>query len=283
MGGSSTGLLGGVGTFLFGDGGASKAAAAAASSSSISKRAAEASVQLQKQMYEDTKAAQRPYQQLGLSAMTQALGGVDASGNYYFDQSKLDQYSPDNAFNYGEFTGEAKFDPSKIDLQQDPSYQFRLNQGINALDKSAASRGMLLSGAQQKAINNYAQDTASQEYSNIYQRGLQTQNQNFSQDLSRYQQNYNNALTSYNSDVNLGNQKFNQLASVLGLGQTASNTLASANANYANQYTGTQMQNASNLASANAYAANAQMQAIQQNTQNMLGLVKAGAGAAGAS
>lgn len=283
MGGTSGGLLGGIGTALFGDGGASKATAAAQASSSASKKAAAAALAFQKQMYEDTQAQIKPYNQMSLSALSQAFGGVDASGNYYFDPEKLNQYGANEAFKYNDFQGEAKFDPSKIDLQQDPSYQFRLNQGVNALDKSAASRGMLLSGAQQKAINNYAQDSASQEYSNIYQRGLQTQNQNYAQDLSRYQQNANNALTSYNSEVALGNTKYNQLASILGLGQTSANTLANSNANYANQYTGTQMQNASNLASANSYAANAQMQAIQQNTQNMLGVIRSGAAAYGAS
>lgn len=47
-----------------------------------------------------------------------------------------------------------------------PGYDFRLQQGINALDRSASSRGMLLSGAQQKGVNDYAQGQASSEYGN---------------------------------------------------------------------------------------------------------------------
>src|SRR5690349_5537643 len=52
----------------------------------------------------------------------------------------------------------------------DPSYQWRLEQGQQALDRSAASRGMLLSGAQVKASENYGQNAASQEYGNQFQR-----------------------------------------------------------------------------------------------------------------
>lgn len=45
-------------------------------------------------------------------------------------------------------------------LTQTPAYQFPLQEGINALDRTAASKGMLLSGAQQKGINQYGQNFA---------------------------------------------------------------------------------------------------------------------------
>jgi len=51
-----------------------------------------------------------------------------------------------------------------------PGYRFRLQEGIDSLDSSAASRGMLLSGNQLKEVNNYAQGQASQEYGNYYNR-----------------------------------------------------------------------------------------------------------------
>ncbi len=51
-----------------------------------------------------------------------------------------------------------------------PDYQFRLQQGIGALDKSAAARGNLLSGRQLKAINEYGQNLAAGEYGNYYNR-----------------------------------------------------------------------------------------------------------------
>lgn len=55
-------------------------------------------------------------------------------------------------------------------LQQDPGYQFRLQSGLNGVQSGAAAQGNLLSGATQKALNNYAQDTASQEYGNAFNR-----------------------------------------------------------------------------------------------------------------
>lgn len=62
------------------------------------------------------------------------------------------------------------FDVGEVDVTQDPGYQFRMDQGIEALDKSAAARGRLLSGAQQKGVTDYAQNVASQEYANAYAR-----------------------------------------------------------------------------------------------------------------
>lgn len=61
-------------------------------------------------------------------------------------------------------------------FQQSPGYQFRQQEGINALDRSASSRGMLNSGAQMKAINDYGQNMASSEYGNWLQQ-LQGLNQ----------------------------------------------------------------------------------------------------------
>lgn len=51
---------------------------------------------------------------------------------------------------------------------QSPGYQFRQEEGTKALDRSAASRGLLLSGAQTKAVQKFGQDIASDEYNNYY-------------------------------------------------------------------------------------------------------------------
>lgn len=55
-------------------------------------------------------------------------------------------------------------------LAADPGYQFRLQQGIQAADRSAAARGMLLSGAQQKALTDFGQGLASSELENAFNR-----------------------------------------------------------------------------------------------------------------
>src|SRR4030095_4406332 len=56
--------------------------------------------------------------------------------------------------------------------QDDPSYQFRLGEGQKALERSAAARGTLLGGGTLKAITNYGQQAASQEYQNAYARAM---------------------------------------------------------------------------------------------------------------
>lgn len=55
-------------------------------------------------------------------------------------------------------------------LQSSPGYQFRYNQGLQALNSSLAAKGMLNSGNRLAALQNYGQDYASQEYNNQFNR-----------------------------------------------------------------------------------------------------------------
>ncbi len=59
-------------------------------------------------------------------------------------------------------------DPSLFEAS--PGYQFRLAEGNKALDRSAASRGLRLSGAQLKGLTRFNQGAASQEFGNWYSR-----------------------------------------------------------------------------------------------------------------
>jgi hypothetical protein len=61
-----------------------------------------------------------------------------------------------------------KFDMSQF--QADPGYAFRLSEGMKALDRTAAARGGLLSGAALKGASRYGQDYASNEYTNAFNR-----------------------------------------------------------------------------------------------------------------
>lgn len=54
--------------------------------------------------------------------------------------------------------------------QDDPSYQFRLQQGQQALERSAFSKGMGLSGNLGQALVDYGQGAASQEYQSAFNR-----------------------------------------------------------------------------------------------------------------
>lgn len=51
-----------------------------------------------------------------------------------------------------------------------PDYRFRVDEGIKARDRSAASRGMLLSGRQGKELDQWGQQSASDEYGNYFNR-----------------------------------------------------------------------------------------------------------------
>ena len=125
-----------------------KAQSKAAKSAAASQEAiADENVALQRELAEQQREDFAPWRDIGEQALNQIWSGVQS----------------------GEFLPE-KFDPSKINLEQDPGYQFRMDQGIEALDKSAAARGRLLSGAQQKALTDYGQGMGSQEYSNAYAR-----------------------------------------------------------------------------------------------------------------
>lgn len=55
-------------------------------------------------------------------------------------------------------------------LMMDPGYQFRLGEGLKALDRQAAARGGLISGAALRASQRYGQEFASNEFGNAYNR-----------------------------------------------------------------------------------------------------------------
>ncbi|SOY65589.1 conserved exported hypothetical protein [Cupriavidus phytorum] len=95
---------------------------------------------------------------------------------------------------------------SAEDFQKDPGYEFRLGEGQKALEASAAARGGLLSGAAAKALSQYNQNFASNEYQNAY---------------NRFNTNQTNT--------------FNRLASLAGVGQTATAQTQAAGQNYANR------------------------------------------------
>src|SRR5213075_402609 len=88
--------------------------------------------------------------------------------------------------------------PSMQDLQNEPGYQARYHMGLQGLERGAAAQGSILSGGTQKALARYGQDYASNEYSNAYNRALQTYNTNWqTQSLDpwkRYQDVYQGGL-----------------------------------------------------------------------------------------
>jgi len=100
--------------------------------------------------------------------------------------------------------------PTDVTEQNDPGYQFRLQQGQQAIQNSAAARGGLLSGGTAKALADYNQNAASGEYGNVYNRR------------------FNEFTTRYNQYVNNQTNQFNKLAAISGMGQTSANNLSTA-------------------------------------------------------
>ena len=84
-------------------------------------------------------------------------------------------------------------------FQADPGYAFRMSEGMKGLERSAAARGGLLSGATLKGIQRFGQDLGSQEYMNAFNR-YQTER----------------------------NARLNPLQSLAGVGQTSTNVLGAA-------------------------------------------------------
>ena len=71
--------------------------------------------------------------------------------------------------------------PTQEELAANPSYQFRLGQGQDALQRAAAAKGVLRTGGTLQDLLKYGQDYASQEYENASNRyrqdyGVQQQN-----------------------------------------------------------------------------------------------------------
>jgi len=186
--------------------------------------AANRAADLEYKMFKENQAAQKPFLEAGYKGQNKLMDLLGLSGNT-------------GAQGYG--SAARNFGMS--DFEQDPGYAFRMSEGLKALDRTAAARGGMLSGAALRGATRYGQDMASQEYQNAY---------------NRYQTNRAGIL--------------NPLQSLSGQGQTTANTLGAAGQQYATN-AGNAYMNAGNAA-ASGYvgSANAWNQALGGAT-NALG------------
>lgn len=155
--------------------------AAASTSSDAANRA----IELQDRQLAQELALRQPWQQAGTNALAQMQGGA---------------FAQPAAFKFG-----------AGDLVLDPGYEYRLAESEKALKRRQAVGGNLFSGGALTAAARNAQDMASQEFGNAY----------------------NRALTGYNTNVARSDTGYNRLAAMAGLGQTATNQAATAGQNYA--------------------------------------------------
>ena len=117
----------------------------------------------------------RSTERRGLNQLRAGHSSVDAMYQPY-SQTGIDAFNSANA-NSTNF----QFDPSQI--ENNPAYNFRMNQGIEALNRSFASRGGLGSGNRMTGIMDYAQGLASTEYDNEYRRQYGEFGDNFSRQM----------------------------------------------------------------------------------------------------
>ncbi len=86
--------------------------------------------------------------------------------NYYDPYSQATQGSPGMQANALGLNGASGNQAATGAFQEGPGYQFALDQGLQALNRNAASRGMLASGNNTQDILKYSQGLANQEYGN---------------------------------------------------------------------------------------------------------------------
>ncbi len=111
---------------------------AGSKAASAQKSAANQQIAAQQQQFNQTRADLAPWRSTGGGALAKLSDLYGLGGN-----------APD---------------PSVF--QASPGYQFRVQQGLQGIDRGAAARGLLHSGAAVKAEDNYTQNLASQEFGN---------------------------------------------------------------------------------------------------------------------
>lgn len=186
--------------------GASKASKAQKHAARMAAQTERENIALQREIFNQQREDFAPWREAGKTRLADLLSGTAMGGDFNRD-----------------FT--------MADFREDPGYQFRLAEGQKALERSAAARGGLFSGATGKRLVDFAQGAASQEFGNAYNR--------FNEDRTR---------------------RFNRLASIAQVGQTATNSTAQAGQGFG-QNVGSALGNIANLqtqagnARASGYAA----------------------------
>jgi hypothetical protein len=210
--------------------GANTSANAARDAATTQANAATAANATLSRIYDQSRADLAPYRAVGTAALGQLAGLTDQPLTYGAFDEKPYAFTPP--------TGQQV-------LNDDPGYQFRVEQGQKALERSGASRGLTLSGGQLKDLTRFGQGQAAQEYQAAYERSRQRNQMGYERGLGAYNTNFGTLTT-------LRNTRYNELAGLAGTGQTATNAANTLAAN-----TGTQL--AANTTSAGAAQAAGQV------------------------
>jgi hypothetical protein len=178
--------------------------------------AANAANTINKEQYEQNRKDTAPWREAGLSALPNLQ----------------------NQNNFKDFT--------MADFQKDPGYQFGMDEGQKALERSASARGGLNSGGFMKALSRYGQDYAGTKFTE--------------------------ARNAFNVDRD---SRYNRLASLAGIGQVANTQIGNAGQNFSNMFG----QNITQGANARAAGSVAAMNSFQQGVSQDREVIRQGMGA----
>jgi len=166
----------------------------------------------------------KPFIQAGQTATNNLATETAPGGSLNTPYGKTFSYQPFS------FSGDV--------LKNDPAYQFDLQQGQQAIQRSAAAQGGLVSGGSMKALADYTQGNALNAYQTAYNTEANTYDRNYQNALQQYQQAYNQWNTdqnnSYARQSGLATLGENAAAGSGSQGTAAAQTNAGINANTAN-------------------------------------------------
>ena len=159
--------------------------------------------------------------------------------------------------------------PFQFNLSDDPGYQFRLAQGQKAVEQSAAARGGAVSGGALKALTQYGQGFASNEYQNAF---------------ARHQQQLQNLFQGTGLGLNAAGQSSSLVSSILGQQSGLdANVLMNQGTQIGNNITGAGNAGAAGaVGSANAWGGALNNVGQTANQLFLYNLLKGGAGKTGA-
>lgn len=227
------------------------------------------------QLLPNAQARFQPYQQAGQNALAQYLQGIGQNA----PGSDLPQFQYGGEIPGYQSTGQFQFNQNA--LLDNPAYQFRLNQGIEALNRGAGASGNLGSGNRLNALMDLGQNMASQEYENEFQRQLAGSNTNYQRGVTDYGLNaareadqYGRATQNYLFGTDRANNLYGrqqnylgQLAGLSDMGLNVNNLLTNVDLNATGGQANARIGAANNLAAGTLGSAGA----IRGTVNNLLG------------
>lgn len=159
-------------------------AASSGQASAAQKAASEAQLRLQLMMYNEAKQRMNPWLaqgQKGLKGQRKMTDQYAADLAKWTDPEQYQKYleviqGAMGPYTEEEYRNSPLYTPmvrNLAELQATPGYQFQLEQGLQGINQQAAARGGLLSGAQLKAANSFAQNQAATGFQAAWERAQQ--------------------------------------------------------------------------------------------------------------